>query len=235
MGKRLRDWLESETRDGWLKRLSDWTARGLDAVPGTTPNRVTALGLVLALLATALFAAGAIALGAAICALSYLTDFMDGALARYQDARMTDAEREAERGKHWMLRRGKTEEGAILSGAAFDPFVDKVRYFGALLTLGVGRLWWPLIAAGGVFALALTIGRPIVTRLKLSKGKANWLGKHKVHVEAVLLAWLVFVPAAVLPFADDALLALASLGGAGSFLSQAYSVWRARKDAKAPA
>ncbi|HJV32522.1 MAG TPA: CDP-alcohol phosphatidyltransferase family protein, partial [Patescibacteria group bacterium] len=141
---------------------------------------------------------------------------------------------EAERHKHWMRRRGKTEEEAILSGAAFDPFVDKVRYFGALLALGVGRLWWPLIALGGLFALALTIGRPIVTRLKLSKGKANWLGKHKVHVEAALIAWLVFVPASVLPKGDDVLLALASLGGAGSFATQAWTVWRNRRNAKAP-
>ena len=233
MGKRLRAWLEAETRGAWLKRLSDWAARKLDAVPGTTPNRITALGLVLALLATFLFIAGGVALGAVFCTMSFLTDFMDGALARYQDAQMTDADREVERRKHWM-RRGKTEEEAILSGASFDPFVDKVRYFGALLPLGIGRLWWPLMLAGGVFALALTIGRPIVTKLKLSKGKANWLGKHKVHVEAALIAWLVFVPAAVLPRVDDILLALATLGGAGSFLTQAYSVWKTREDAKAP-
>jgi len=234
MGRKLRSWLEDESSAGWLKRLSDWAAGGLDAVPGMTPNRVTALGLVLALLATLLFAVGGVALGAVMCALSYLTDFLDGALARYQDEGMTPKERETERGKHWMLRRGKTEEEAIFSGAAFDPFVDKVRYFGALLALGIGRLWWPLIALGGLFALALTIGRPIVTKLKLSKGKANWLGKHKVHVEAALIAWLVFVPAAFVRYGDDALLALASLGGAGSFLSQAWSVWKNREDAKAP-
>lgn len=234
MGRKLRSWLEDDSRVGWLRRLSDWAARGLDAVPGTTPNRVTALGLILALLATFSFAVGGIALGAIFCAASYLTDFLDGALARYQDGRMTPEEREAERHKHWMRRRGKTEEEAILSGAAFDPFVDKVRYFGALLALGIGRLWWPLIALGGLFALALTIGRPIVTRLKLSKGKANWLGKHKVHVEAALVAWLVFVPASVLPKGDDVLLALASLGGAGSFGTQAWTVWRNRRNAKAP-
>ena len=234
MGRKLRSWLEDDSRVGWLRRLSDWAARGLDAVPGTTPNRVTALGLVLALFATFLFAAGGIVLGALLCTASYLTDFLDGALARYQDERMTPEERDAERRKHWMLRRGKTEEEAILSGAAFDPFVDKVRYFGALLALGIGRLWWPLIALGGLFALALTVGRPIVTRLKLSKGKANWLGKHKVHVEAALIAWLVFVPARTLPAGDDILLAIASLGGAASFISQAWSVYRNRQDAKAP-
>lgn len=234
MGRRLRSWLEDESRVGSLKRLSDWAARGLDAVPETTPNRITALGLVLALLATLLFILGGVALGAVFCTLSYLTDFLDGALARYQDERMTPEEREGERHKHWMRRRGKTEEEAILSGAAFDPFVDKVRYFGALLPLGVGRLWWPLIVVGALFALALTIGRPIVTKLKLSKGKANWLGKHKVHVEAVLIAWLVFVPAMTMRYGDDLLLALASLGGAASFISQAWSVRKNRRDAKAP-
>jgi len=234
MGRRLKRYLEDDSRVGWLRRLSDWSAKGLDAVPGTTPNRVTALGLVLALLATGAFIGGGFVLGAIFCTLSYLTDFLDGALARYQDERMTPEERTAEAGKHWMLRRGKTEDGAILSGAAFDPFVDKVRYFGAVLPLGIGRLWWPLLALGGFFALALTIGRPIVAKLKLSKGKSNWLGKHKVHVEAVLLIWLAFVPATVAGAGDDVLLALATLGGAVSFAGQAYSVWKNHKDAKAP-
>lgn len=234
MGRRLRSWLEDESRVGWLKRLSDASARRLDAVPGMTPNRVTAQGLTLALAATLLFATGGVALGAFLCALSYLTDFLDGALARYQDERMTPEEREAERGKHWMLRRGRTEDGGFLSGAAFDPFVDKVRYFGALVPLGHDRLWWPLMAVGAAFAIALTIGRPIAARLRLSKGKSNWLGKHKVHVEAALIAWLVFVPAHLAPGVAHALLALASLGGAASFAGQAYSVWKDRKDAKAP-
>jgi phosphatidylglycerophosphate synthase len=235
MGRRFDRWLNAETRGGWLRRLSDRAAEGLDAMPGMTPNHVTAAGLSFALLATLLFSVGGVGLGALFCAMSYLTDFLDGALARYQDARMTPEDRAAEGAKHWMLRRGKTEDGAIFSGAAFDPFVDKVRYFGALLPLGLGRLPAWLIAAAGVFALALTIGRPIVAKMRLSKGKANWFGKHKVHVEAVLVAWLVLVPAATLAHVDDVLLALATLGGAASFISQAHTAWRARKDAKAPA
>ena len=218
-----------------LKRLSDWAARGLDAVPGTTPNRITALGLILALLAIGAFLGGSRVWGFVFGALSYLTDFLDGALARYQDGLMTPEEREAEKAKHWMHRRGKTEEEAILSGAAFDPFVDKVRYFGILLPLGLGRLWWPLIALGGVFALALTIGRPIVSKMKLSKGKANWLGKHKVHVEAALLLWLCLIPASGRDQTfGNVLLALATFGGAASFGTQAWSVWRNRRNQKAP-
>ncbi len=234
MGRKLRSWLEDDARAGWLKRLSDWAASGLDAVPGTTPNGITALGLVLALLATLLFAMDGIALGAVFCTFSYVTDFLDGALARYQDERMTAEDRERESGKHWMRRRGRTEDGGFLSGAAFDPFVDKVRYFGAALALGHDRLWWPLLAVGGFFALALTLWRPFAAKLKLSKGKSNWLGKHKVHVEAVLIAWLVFVPASFLRGGDDVLLLLATLGGAGSFLGQTYTAWKSRKNAKAP-
>jgi phosphatidylglycerophosphate synthase len=233
---RLKRYLEDDSRVGWLKRVSAWSARGLDSVPGTTPNRITALGLVLALLAALMFFSGAIAVGALLCTLSFLTDFLDGALARYQDERMTDADRAAEADKHWMDRRGKTEDGGVFSGAAFDPLVDKVRYFSALLALdGLTRLWWPLIAAGGLFAVLLTVGRPIVAALKLSKGKSNWLGKHKVHVEAALLAWLVFVPAAGRDHAfADFLLLLATLGGGASLAGQAYSVWKDRKNAKAP-
>lgn len=234
MRKKSLGWLNGETTSGLLRRISDWAARRLDPIPGATPNRVTAVGLALALIAIIMFAVGSLILGAVFCALSYLTDFLDGALARYQDDRLTEEERETERGKNWMARRGKTEEEAIFSGASFDPFVDKVRYFGALFTLGIGRLWWPLIAVGGFFALALTIGRPIVAKLKLSKGKANWLGKHKVHVEGALIAWLVFIPATSLSWGDDVLLALASLGGIGSFATQAWSIYRKSSNDKAP-
>jgi phosphatidylglycerophosphate synthase len=234
MKNRLIRWLNGETTAGRLRRMSDWAAARLDAIPGATPNRVTAMGLVLALIATFMFATGGIVLGAVFCTLSYVTDFLDGALARYQDDRLTDADRETESRKNWLAKRGKTEDEAIFSGASFDPFVDKVRYFGALITLGLGRLWWPLVAIGGFFALALTIGRPVVTKLKLSKGRANWLGKHKVHVEAALLVWLVFVPADRLPLGGNILLALASLGGLGSFAAQAWSVYRKRTDEKAP-
>jgi len=237
MGRRLRRYLEDDTRVGWVRLVSDGSAKWVDKIPGMTPNRMTYFGLLLALGATYFFLTGLIIRGAIFCTLSYVTDFLDGALARYQDERMTEEERQAQRSRHWMARRGKSEttlDNPIFTGAAFDPFVDKVRYFGAVLPLGIGRLWWPLLALGGLFALALTIGRPIVAKLNLSKGKSNWLGKHKVHVEAVLLAWLVFVPATFAGKADDVLLALATLGGAVSFAGQAYSVWKNHKDAKAP-
>ena len=74
MGRKLRSWLEDDSRVGWLRRLSDWAASGLDAVPGTTPNRVTAMGLSLALLATLMFAVGGIVIGSLLCTASYLTD-----------------------------------------------------------------------------------------------------------------------------------------------------------------
>lgn len=218
---------------GRLRRFSDRIAGGLDALPGMTPNRITAVGLVTGLVAAVLFAAGGMFLGAAFCILSYLTDFLDGALARWQESLLTDAGRRAETAKPWLARRGRTEDGAFLTGSAFDPFVDKVRYFSVLLALGTGRLWWPLIALGAAFALALTVVRPILARRKLSHGRANRLGKHKVHAEAVLLAWLVFIPAGTLPRADDALLAFASLGGAASLIGQLHSAWRNR-NAKAP-
>lgn len=234
MAGKLTRWLEGETTAGRLRRMSDWVAERLDMIPGATPNRVTAMGLLLALIAIFLFAVGSIALGAIFCTLSYLTDFFDGALARYQDDRLSEAERQIEGDKNWMARRGKTEDQAIFSGASFDPFVDKVRYFGALLTLGLDRLWWPLIAIGGFFALVITIGRPIAIKFKLAKARANWLGKHKVHVEAALLTWLVFIPATTLPWGDDILLAVASLGGVGSFATQAWSIYRKRSNDKAP-
>lgn len=231
---RARTTLPGGPSAGRLRRFSDRVAQGLDGLPGMTPNRITAVGLLTALLAALLFAGGDLVLGAVLCAFSYLTDFLDGALARYQEALMTPAERAAEVGKPWLERRGWTEDATWLPGSSFDPLVDKIRYFGALLTLGAGRLWWPLVAAGAAFALALTLVRPLFRRWKVASGRANVLGKLKVPVEGLVLAWLVFLPAATLPTADDALLALATLLGAASLAGQLVHARRNLRNAKAP-
>ncbi|HTK59842.1 MAG TPA: CDP-alcohol phosphatidyltransferase family protein [Candidatus Baltobacteraceae bacterium] len=223
---RLERWLRKDEVTSFRTR-SDRMAAWIDNM---TPNKITLFGLLMALGAVPAFLLGKTSLGVTLGTLSYATDLLDGALARYQHARMPREEIEAQAARPFMERRGMTDDGGW-----FDPLVDKIRYFGFLLPLGLGLLWWPLIALGGFFALALTIGRPVVAKLKLSKGKSNFLGKHKVHVEAVLLAWLVFVPWA--PWSSavaHGLLVLATLGGAASFAGQAYSVWKNSKNAKAP-
>ena len=223
---RLERWLRKDEVESFRSR-SDRMAAWIDNM---TPNKITLLGLILALGAMPAFLLGKTSLGVVLGTLSYATDLLDGALARYQHAGMTREQIDAQAARPFMERRGMTDDGGW-----FDPLVDKIRYFGILLPLGIGILWWPLVALGGVFALALTIGRPVVARMKLSKGKSNFLGKHKVHVEAVLLVWLVFVPWA--PWSSavaHVLLLLATLGGAASFAGQAYTVWKARANAKVP-
>lgn len=223
---RLERWLRKDEVESFRSR-SDRMAAWIDNM---TPNKITLLGLLMALGAVPAFLLGKTSLGVVLGVASYATDLFDGALARYQHARMTAEEIAAQAARPFMERRGMTDDGGW-----FDPLVDKIRYFGFLLPLGVGTLWWPLIALGGLFALALTIGRPVVARMKLSKGKSNFLGKHKVHVEAVLLVWLVFVPWAAWSSAvAHVLLLLATLGGAASFAGQAYTVWKARANAKVP-
>lgn len=223
---RLERWLWQDEYRG-LRSRSDRMAAWIDDM---TPNKITLLGLICALGAVPAFLCGQTSLGVALGGFSYATDLLDGALARYQHDRMTREEVDAQAARPFLERRGMTDDGGW-----FDPLVDKIRYFGILLPLAADRLWWPLIALGGFFALALTIGRPVVARMGLSKGKSNFLGKHKVHVELVLLAWLVFIPWARWSSATaHVLLALATLGGAASFAGQAYTVWKNRKNAKAP-
>lgn len=230
MLQRLFSLLERDHFQGWVRRWSDAVAAWID---NPTPNKLTLIGLIAAIGAIPAFLLGKIALGATLFAASCFTDWFDGSLARYQFDKMSEAERDAQAARPFLERRGSTDDGGW-----FDPLVDKVRYFGALLPLGLGQLWWPLIAFGGFLALALTIGRRIVAKMKLSKGKANLPGKIKGIVEIALITWLVLAApfavglGAAFPSVGNILLAAATLGGAVSFGGQSLTVWRNRKNAK---
>lgn len=225
MARSQEEWLEEDHFRGRIRRWSDRVAAWID---NPTPNKLTMIGLAFALASLPAFLLGGVALGAAFFGLSGFTDWFDGSLARWQSERMSDEERAAQAAQPFLERRGMTDDGGW-----FDPLVDKVRYFAALLPLAIGRLWWPLIALGGVFAVALTAGRPIIAYLKLSKGKANKLGKIKAMAEIAVIAWLVLVPADLgADLVGQLLLALATLGGAASFYGQAIVVWKNRKKRK---
>lgn len=225
MARSQEEWLNEDHFRGWVRRWSDRIAAWID---NPTPNKLTAIGLAFALAALPAFLLGKIALGAVCFGLSGFTDWFDGSLARYQSAKMSDAERETQADRPFLERRGMTDDGGW-----FDPLVDKIRYFAALLPLGIGRLWWPLIALGGLLAVVLTAGRPIIAYLKLSKGKANKLGKMKGMIEIGVVAWLVLAPAGGAPdIVGNVLLGLATLGGLGSFYGQAIVVWKNRRKRK---
>lgn len=227
MARTQEEWLKEDHFKGWVRRWSDRAAAWID---NPTPNKLTCIGLVFALGSLPAFWLGDVALGAVLFGLSGATDWFDGSLARWQSERMSDDERSAQARRPFLERRGMTDDGGW-----FDPLVDKVRYFSALVPLGIGRSWWPLIVLGGLMAAANTAGRPIVARLKLSKGKANKIGKIKGLVEIGVIAWLTLVPAgAALDLCGDVLLAAAGLLGIGSFYGQAVVVWSNSRTRKTP-
>lgn len=227
MGRSQEEWLKEDHFHGWVRRWSDAVAAWID---NPTPNKITLVGLVFALGALPAFLLGDVVLGAVLFGISGMTDWFDGSLARWQTQRMGEEERLAQASRPFLERRGMTDDGGW-----FDPLVDKLRYFAALLPLGIGRLWWPLIVLGAFMAVATTVGRPIVAHLKLSKGKANKVGKIKGLVEIGVISWLVLVPAGAIPDVfGDAVLALAGLLGAGSLYGQAIVVWKNRQNRKTP-
>lgn len=242
--KRRRWWFERDHFKDAERRVRPFA----DRLAWCPPNVLTLAGLLLAIAASWAFLDGRLALGAACFALSAFTDLFDGPVARLQEAAMTPARRQAEAMTFFLFRKGQTR-----FGTAFDPVVDKARYFGALFPLGVGKLWSPLIWAALGFAAALTL-----IRLPLARKAAAWivslfasrrppeeartpekvpgsnkLGKLKVHVEIGVIAALVLLPpSAAASVVQHVLLAVATLGG---LTSLAGHLMTAYEESKAPA
>ena len=170
-------WHEKD-RFASLRGLSDFCARPFARIP---PNMVTLFGAILVLPMFWAFWNGHTLLGGICFGLSTLTDFLDGALADYQKRHLSEIERRREASMPEFLRRGPTD-----LGAAFDPFVDKIRFFAALASLGwsLFPLWLRWSAA--TLALILTLGRLVV-----GKTKANRWGKYKTFAEIGLISALV--------------------------------------------
>ncbi len=209
-----------------LRGPSDAIARVLDFFR-LTPNIITLTGLILTIPMAIALATGHLTLGLILFGISALTDFCDGALARYQDAPMHAVDRANQALKPMLFRRGKTEEGN-LSGAALDPLTDKVRYFFALFAIGLGIIWWPLLIPGCVFAVVLT-----VLRIVYGKGKANMYGKYKAATEIAVIAALGLSALGVpyLYWPANLLLIAATILGGLSLGGQIYSHRQKRKNA----
>jgi phosphatidylglycerophosphate synthase len=223
----------SDKNDPWYERnefkgagrFSDGVLRQAGAFARVPPNVVTIIGGLLTLPMIVTFLRGYIAWGAVLFAISSLTDWLDGALARYQ-LRLHDAGRlDLRTHRTESLRLGPTELGKMI-----DPFIDKIRYFAALLPLGWGFFPHVLIWLAVAFAFMLTFGRVFVEwRWGLKPGANAW-GKFKVYGEILSIALLVFLGNGVI-LAVPALIifsAATALGGV-SFITQAYSVLRQRK------
>ena len=104
---------------------------------------------------------------------------------------------------------------------------------GALLPLGWNTLYRPLIVSGMIFAIGLTIGRPIVKLLKCGRPKANLFGKIKAYCEIVLIAVLVIgrlAPLDAVRIVANVILAIATVGGGISLGGQCTTAYNILKD-----
>ncbi|MFA5853652.1 MAG: CDP-alcohol phosphatidyltransferase family protein [Patescibacteria group bacterium] len=217
-------WYERSEFEG-AGRFSDGVLRQAGAFARVPPNVVTIIGGLLALPMIVAFLRGYIAWGAILFAISSLTDWLDGALARYQQRLHTAGRLDLRSHRTESLRLGPTEFGKKI-----DPFVDKIRYFAALLPLGWGVFPHAIIWLAIAFAFMLTFGRLLVEwRWGLKPGANAW-GKFKVYGEILSITLLVFL-AAGMALEMPALVvfsAATALGGV-SFMTQTYSVLRQRK------
>lgn len=211
-------WL-SQREFKWLRTFSRFVAGAFDRTFGwITPNHVTLLGALLCLPAMWLYKNDQLAACAVVLTFAFLTDFVDGALARFQM-------------KHHKLRQLAPEEEEKLSlwarvnrkgnthlGMRLDPFVDKVRYFIVLFVIGYGYVESWLIWASLGCAIALTLIRPVMRYFKLGTGASSKLGKIKIFVEIAALMALFFIPHTtdIGPMVCNTLVGLALLGGLAS-------------------
>lgn len=220
MAKHGKHWHESDEFET-AGRVSDEVLKRSGPLSRVSPNLVTVAGTVLVVPMLWAFMSGRVLVGAILFTLSMMTDWCDGALARYQARVMTPSTLVAERARNPWVRRGPTDLGKIL-----DPLADKIRYFAALYPLGWTRLpHWLVWTALGI-AFTLTNYRKFVAWVYDLTPGANKIGKYKVYAEILVVAALVLEAGLDAPFeAPTLILALAAtaLGGA-SLLTQVVSV-----------
>lgn len=214
-----------KTEFGWVARGSNWLLRHSGPFTRIPPNLVTIAGGLLVLPMLWAFHVEATVIGAILFTVSQLTDWIDGALARYQH-REHQAGRLQIRDRNEWLRLGPTELGKKL-----DPVIDKFRYIAALMPLGWNLLPRGLILCSIAIAFFLTFFREVVRLLWGLKPAANAVGKFKVHVEVVVIASLVLRTA--WPWIETAALIVfitATMLGIASLFTQGQSIRRQVKE-----
>ncbi len=225
LSKDDRLWHEREEFED-AARFSDDVLRQAGPFARIPPNILTLCGGLLTIPMIFAFRANAVLLGSILFTLCSLIDWLDGALARYQQ-RLADAGRLQIALRSEWIRLGPTELGKKM-----DPVFDKFRYYGALLPLGWHTLPHTLIWISIGVALALTVFRELVRLRWNIKAGANSYGKIKVYLEIGVIACLVFRTLGVPP---ELLIFLAATGlGATSFVSQGWSIHRQLKQNRSP-
>lgn len=226
-------WLSRETVDGW-KDASDRFAGWFD---WTTPNWITAAHIAVTPLIYFCLAAFSftgsrafLVAGAATYTLAVISDWLDGALARWQHRRdaprgLSEAAEVALPLVDQLRLRGNTQLGKRL-----DPIADKATFYAALLPLGVGFVPTWIVVANVAFALALTAIRWkwAMRALGLRDAGSNWFGKRKMWIEIFVVSSLVLL----VPWPDlrwwtsSATLAAATLFAVLSLVGHFVKNWR---------
>lgn len=219
-------WLKDREFGDWVVRLARFVGRWLS--DKTTANQVTLSGLVACVPMTILFVYDRYFPASVLLTFSLITDFVDGALAHYQQGTCPPMTLEEERKLTWRQRinyRGVTHLGKTL-----DPLTDKVRFFCVLYSIGIGMVQSWLVIALTAVGVVLTVIRPIKRYYGLGDSAANRFGKYKVLVEVAALCLLVLYRESPLvlniTFVAALTLGLFSLGG---HVLGAYVVLRARR------
>lgn len=187
------EWLsqpEFSQISGFSNRVASW-------FDWTRPNLITMTGVVLCLPMAYFFLQTdfqSTMIGAVITTICFLCDWLDGALARYQDKKYGLEKRSLEEERLIPIWRRFFLRGSTNLGTALDPFADKVKYYVVLFTRGWGYVSNTLIVISFITAVALTIVRPIKRYFKIGDAAANRAGKYKIFIEVAVVTVIVLVP-----------------------------------------
>ena len=218
-------WYEKSEFDG-AAEISDGMLRQAGWLSRIPPNAVTLLGALLSCPMYFAFEANLVFWGAILFTISSIIDWLDGALARYQQRLHKAGRLDLRRHRSEWFQLGPTERGKML-----DPFIDKFRYFAALVPLGRDALPHPLIWAAAGIAASLTALRALTEwKWRIQLG-ANLWGKFKVYGEILTISLLVFTAVgAPLEKAAFSMFVAATALGLVSLVTQGLSARRLRRE-----
>ena len=184
-------------RNRHIRAFSDAQARLFDR---TSANMISVYRILMAFAIPLLVTGGFLAAAGAVFAIAVYLDFIDGAVARFQEEDggfRTPPEAEARLPFLSRLRlKGCTETGKWL-----DPFADKVLVQTTLFSAGWHALPREFLWASLALAVSLTLARPFKSWLKRrnlrksADGRANMFGKMKMWVEVATIGLLLMDPA----------------------------------------
>lgn len=163
------------------------------------PNLITTIGGILALVGTYCFHVGhnreTLWTGFIALTLSFLTDALDGGVARYWDklrSRIGTGTLSTEEELKLGFLKRFLHKGSTLLGKSWDPFIDKLRFIPLMWVLGYSHANELLMNLVSLMAIALTIQRARHVHIGVTDGGSNWLGKKKMQFEVGTIVVFAF-------------------------------------------